>query len=74
MGDIILKVFSELDHIFLEDLHRAKEAASDPPNDSSFSNPFVFDNATLAGNVDPTEAPDCLISSGKHGLSWSTII
>lgn len=57
MDDTFFEGFNELDHIFLKDLYRAEEAETDPPNDSYFSNPFMFDHIALDGNAYPT--PTC---------------
>lgn len=54
MGYNLFVGLRKLDHMLLEDLHRAEDSATDTPNDSGFSNPFVFDHVAPAGNVGPT--------------------
>lgn len=43
MGEELFEIFSKLDHIFVENLYRAEETATEGPNSSELSNPYVFD-------------------------------
>lgn len=54
MGHNVLEESSDLDHLFSEDLYRARGAVDDTLNDSIFSNSFVFDHVALYDNTDPT--------------------